>query len=113
MHELALAESVVQIITRKARAAGAERISAVRLEIGALSHVSPQALRFSFDAAARGSLADGARLEIDTVPGRAWCADCAGEVEIAARGAPCPGCGGYALAVTGGEEMRVRDMEVR
>jgi len=112
MHEMALAESVVQIVEAQARAAGAERVLSVRLEIGALSHVEPAALAFCFDAVSAGGIAAGARLDIDRSPGRGWCQDCTAEIAIDALGAPCPQCGGYKLQVSGGQEMRVKEMEV-
>lgn len=112
MHEMALAEGVFGIIEAHARRAGARRVLVVRLEIGKLSHVTPQALAFAFEAVTRGTLAEGARLEIERAPGRAWCHDCSQSVEIEALGALCPICGGTMLQVTGGEELRVRDMEV-
>lgn len=112
MHEMALAESVVEIVERQARAAEAGRITVVWLEIGALSHVMPEAMRFSFAAVSQGSLAEGARLEIERVPGKAWCHECGREIEIAALGEACPQCGGYKVQVTGGQEMRVKEMEV-
>lgn len=112
MHEMALAESVVQIVETQARAAGAEKVVVVRLEIGALSHVEPAAIEFCFGAVAAGGIAAGARLEIARSPGRGWCYDCSAEVAVDAFAAPCPACGGYRLQVTGGQEMRVRDMEV-
>ena len=52
-------------------------VRAVLLEIGALSHVEEQALRFCFDAVTRGTVADGARLDVLATPGRAWCMPCA------------------------------------
>ncbi len=112
MHEMALAESVVQIAVDQARAAGADRIVAVWLEIGQLSHVEPDAMRFCFDAVTAGTPAAGARLEIDRVPGKAWCHDCGAEVAIPRLGAECPSCGGYKLQVSGGDDMRVKEMEV-
>ncbi len=112
MHEMALAESVVQIVETQAKAAGSDKVLAVRLEIGALSHVAPEALSFCFDAVAAGSIAAGATLTIDRVPGRGWCHDCAAEVEIETLGAACPVCGGYRLQVSGGQDLRVKDMEV-
>ncbi len=112
MHEMALAESVVQIVESQARAAGAGKVLVVRLEIGALSHVEPRALAFCFEAVTAGGLAEGARLEIDRNPGRGWCHDCMTEVEITALGEACPKCGGYKLQVSGGQELRVKDIEV-
>lgn len=112
MHEMALAESVVQIVEEQARKAGAARVRAVRLEIGTLSHVEPEALAFCFDAVAAAGPAAGARLDIDRCPGRGWCYDCEKEIALEALGAPCPDCGGYKLEVVAGQELRVKDMEV-
>ena len=112
MHEMALAEGVLGIVEDHARRAGSDKVLVVRLEIGQLSHVMPEALSFAFMAVSQGTLAQDARLEIDRAPGRAWCHDCGQEVEIEALGALCPLCGGAALQVTGGEELRVKDMEV-
>jgi hydrogenase nickel incorporation protein HypA/HybF len=112
MHEMALAESMLEIVESAARKHGASRVSAVRLEIGALSHVAVDALRFCFDAVTRGSLAEGARLEIDATPGEAWCMTCGEGVPLAQVGDPCPRCGGYQLTVTRGDDMRVKDIEI-
>lgn len=112
MHEMSLAESIVQIVEDTALANGGGRVSAVRLSIGALSHVELDALRFCFDAVTRDTPAEGARLEIDTPPGRAWCLGCSSSVEIGRLGQACPLCGSHQLSVTGGEELRVADIEL-
>jgi hydrogenase nickel incorporation protein HypA/HybF len=112
MHEVALAASLVDLVVEEATAAGAREVKRITLEIGALSHVAPQALRFAFDAATAGTPAAGAALDIVEPPGQAWCMDCSKTVEIAKRGDPCPVCAGSMLLVQGGEEMRLRDMEV-
>jgi hydrogenase nickel incorporation protein HypA/HybF len=112
MHEMSLAEAVVRIVTDKARVAGAVRIRVVRLEIGALGHVEPAALSFAFEAVAPGTPAEGARLEITRAPGRARCDTCGAAVEIDRLGAACPACGAYGLTVLGGDELRVKEMEV-
>src|SRR6266545_1823499 len=105
MHEMALAESMIELVEATARGHGATRVTEVRLELGALSHVERDALTFCFDAVTRGGLADGARLTIVATPGAAWCMPCGESVAIDKRGEPCPRCGGYQLAVTAGEEM--------
>lgn len=112
MHEMALAEGVLQILEDAARAQSFARVRTVWLEIGRLSSVEPDAMRFCFDAVTRGSLADGARLEIVDVPGSGRCVSCGADVEIAARYDPCPRCGEFPVSVTGGTEMRVRELEV-
>jgi hydrogenase nickel incorporation protein HypA/HybF len=112
MHEMSLAEGIVQLIEDAARTQGFAQVRAVWLEIGRLSSVEPEALRFSFDAVTRGTLADGARLEIVYVPGSAWCLKCSRSVDLPALYEACPHCGGYQVQVTGGTEMRVKELEV-
>ena len=111
MHEMSLAEGVLQIIEEYAAQAGASRVKTVWLEIGALAGVEAEAMRFCFDAVTRGSVADGAALEIIAVPGTAWCMQCRENVDVAARFDACPRCGGYQLQVLGGTEMRVKEFE--
>jgi hydrogenase nickel incorporation protein HypA/HybF len=112
MHEMSLAESVREIVEDTARANGARRVAAVRLEIGKLSQVEIDAMRFAFDVVMRGSLAATARLDITETDGAAWCMRCSQPVVIAQRGDACPQCGSHQLQVTGGERMRVLDIEI-
>ena len=112
MHEMSLAESVREIVDDTARANAAVRVKVVRLEIGKLAQVEVEALRFAFDVVKRGSLAHDATLEIVETDGIAWCMPCGETVAIAQRGQPCPCCGSYQLQVTGGDAMRVVDLEI-
>jgi hydrogenase nickel incorporation protein HypA/HybF len=112
MHEMALAESVREIVIEAARGNGARRVSAVRLEIGKLAQVEVDAMRFAFDVVMRGSLAESARLEIVQADGSAWCMRCSKPVAIARRGNACPACDSHQLQLTGGERMRVLEIEV-
>ena len=97
---------------RPRRSNGARRVIAVRLEIGKLAQVEIEAMRFAFDVVMRGSLADAARLEIVETDGSAWCMRCSETVAIARRGDACPKCDSYQLQVTGGDRMRVMDIEI-
>ena len=112
MHEMALAESVREIVDETARSNGARCVRAVRLEIGKLAQVEIEAMRFAFDVVMRGSLAETARLEIVEADGNAWCMRCSEAVLIARRGDACPNCDSYQLQVTGGDRMRVMDIEI-
>lgn len=112
MHEVALAEGVLRIVANAASACAAQRVHTVWLEIGALAHVEPRALRFCFDAVTRGSVADGAALEIVTTPGMAWCMPCGERVPLARLGDACPRCGSHQLQIVGGEEMRVKEIGI-
>ena len=112
MHEMSLVEGVLQLIEEAARQQGFARVSTVWLEIGELSGVEPAALAFCFDAVVRGSIAQGARLEIIRLPGTGWCRACARSVPMSEVYDECPVCGGHPVQVTGGTEMRVRELEV-
>jgi len=112
MHEMSLAESVREIVEDTARAHGARRVRAVRLEIGMLAQVEIEAMRFAFDVVKRGSLADSARLDIVQSDATAWCMRCADVVVITRRGDACPRCHGAQLQVSGGDRMRVMDIEI-
>ena len=112
MHEMSLCEGVARILQETARTQGYQRVKVVWLEIGALSGVEVEAMRFSFDAVTRGTLADGAKLEIIALPGEAWCMQCSKTVPVKQRFDACPDCGSYQLQVVSGDEMRVKELEV-
>jgi hydrogenase nickel incorporation protein HypA/HybF len=112
MHEISLCEGVLQILEDNAESQGFSQVKRVWLEIGALSGVDPEAMRFGFDAVMKGSLADGAVLEIIELPGNAWCLPCSKSVAVKARYDACPECGSHQLQVTGGDEMRIKELEV-
>lgn len=112
MHEMSLAEGVLGVVQDAAREHAPCTVRIVRLEIGALAAVECEALRFAFEVVKRGSVADAATLDIVHVPGVAWCMQCSRSVAIAERGDVCPDCGSYQLQVTGGDAMRVRELEL-
>ncbi|MCU7945829.1 MAG: hydrogenase maturation nickel metallochaperone HypA [Candidatus Thiodiazotropha sp. (ex Cardiolucina cf. quadrata)] len=112
MHEMSLCEGVLLALEENASSQGYKRVKTVWLEIGALSGVEPEAMYFGFDVVMNETLADGARLEIIHLPGEAWCMQCSQSVQVSARYEACPECGSYQLHVTGGEEMRIKELEV-
>jgi hydrogenase nickel incorporation protein HypA/HybF len=108
MHELSIANGIVEIC---AEHAGDARVTRVRLEIGQLSAVMPDAVRFCFDVCARNTVVEGAALEIIETPGRAVCRDCGCEVALVQLVGRCV-CGSANLRVIAGEELKIREMEV-
>ncbi len=112
MHEMSLTESVVEILREEARRQGFSRVKTVWLEIGALGGVEPEAMEFCFDVVTRGTLAEGARLEIIRTPGRGYCLDCGEESPLEERFGACPKCGGNHMQMTGGDQLRVKELEV-
>jgi len=96
----------------EAKKQSARKVTRVFLDIGALSPVDPEALRFCFDAVTAGTLAEGAGLEIDRVPGAGWCVDCSKTVPLTERFGACPECGHYRVQMTAGDDLRIREMEI-
>ncbi|MBL8566856.1 MAG: hydrogenase maturation nickel metallochaperone HypA [Hyphomicrobiaceae bacterium] len=112
MHEMAICESIRRTLEEQAAVHAFQRIGRVSLEIGPLSGVEVEALRFGFDVVMRGSIAEGAVLDIVECSAAAWCMQCAETVPIARRFDACPRCGSHQLQVTAGEEMRIKELEV-
>lgn len=112
MHEMSLCEGIMQCIEDNAREEQYRHVRRVRLEVGQFACIEPDALRFCFDVVSRNTVAEGAELEIMTVWASTWCLACAGPVAITERHAPCPDCGSYQLQSQGGDELRIKDLEV-
>jgi hydrogenase nickel incorporation protein HypA/HybF len=108
MHELGITQEIVAIA---ADHAGGGRVRRVVVEIGRLTAVLPDSVRFCFDICAEGTPVQGATLEIIEVPGRARCRRCAGEQSFDQAYGLCS-CGSSELDWLAGEELRVRRVEV-
>jgi hydrogenase nickel incorporation protein HypA/HybF len=108
MHELAIMEGVIETISERA---GDRRVATVRLEIGRLTGVVPNALRFCFEVCARGTILETASLEIAEIPGRAHCAHCGADRQIESFADFCP-CGGINMQVIAGQELRLKNLEL-
>jgi hydrogenase nickel incorporation protein HypA/HybF len=112
MHEMALAESVLNIIEENALSQHFQRVRTVILEIGKLSAVEANAMRFCFEAVTRNTLADGADLQIIETEGAAICLNCNATVVMEERYGLCPQCNSPHLRITAGNQMRVKDLVV-
>jgi hydrogenase nickel incorporation protein HypA/HybF len=112
MHEMSLAEGVLQLVGEAAVREGAQQVKLVVLEIGRLSSVEPEALRFCFAAVTRGTIAQDAALEIIDIPGAGTCIACGATVPMTEQWGECPACGGGFLQPSAGTEMRVREIEI-
>ena len=108
MHELAITESVVQAVTERLPDA---TVRCVYLEIGALSGVVPDSVRFCFDLVTEGTNLAGAKLEISQPSARCQCGDCGREFAPDGPIPMCP-CGSAAVAVLSGDELRITAVEV-
>jgi len=109
MHELAITQSVVDMVVDKT---AGRRVTSVRLQIGTLAGVVADAMRFCFDVAAAGTPLDGATLVIDETPGRAACRTCGAEFDVDDLILLCP-CGSADVAVLTGRELLVTSVELQ
>ena len=105
-------QSALSLALEQARQAGAIRIHEIRLRIGALSGVVPDALEFAFEALVPGTAAEGARLAVDHVPARFWCATCKREFEAQDLFSDCPDCHTPSGELRAGREMEVASLEI-
>jgi hydrogenase nickel incorporation protein HypA/HybF len=112
MHEMSIAESIRSIVQDASVKQGFKRATEVHLEIGALAGIEIEALSFCIDVVFKGSVADGAKVILESVPGKGFCMACADTVQINALFDACPRCAGYQVQATGGTEMRVKNLLV-
>ncbi|MFE3323601.1 hydrogenase maturation nickel metallochaperone HypA [Streptomyces sp. NPDC059176] len=112
MHEMSIALAVVDQVEEAARSHGVSAVRTVRLQVGELAGVVPDALGFSFELACAGTVLEGAELITEPVPGRARCAPCADEWAV---GMPprlrCPVCGEATAELVAGRELRITGVE--
>ncbi len=113
MHELAIAESIVEGVTQHALECKAQRVTSVRLQIGEATGIVDDSLAFSFEMITNlEPLLAGARLVIERVPHRARCRHCNKEFDVIHFIAQCPDCETWDIDVISGMELRVLDMEI-
>ncbi|MFL5927834.1 MAG: hydrogenase maturation nickel metallochaperone HypA [Gaiellaceae bacterium] len=109
MHELSIADAIVQICCDNA--AGGT-VAKVEVKIGRLRQVVPDALRFAFELVSEGTPVDGAELEIIAVPARVACRACAAETETGSFPLACARCRSVDVEVVAGEELYVESLEI-
>jgi hydrogenase nickel incorporation protein HypA/HybF len=110
MHELGLCSSIVDAVERRA---GERPVRRVRVRVGRLHHVHPEAFAQSFAVAASGTVAEGANAELVLLPVRARCADCGALFEADDIPVLCESCGGSGVELVGGDELVLESIEYR
>jgi len=109
MHELSIAEALVQIATR--HAAG-RRVTKVEVKVGQLRQVVPSALELAFELVAAGTPAEGSKLELEQVVAEGRCRGCGAETLMSGFPLACADCGGLDVDVIAGEELSVEALEL-
>ena len=109
MHELSIAQSLVEIADRHA---GGRRVTRVEVKVGRLRQVVPDALGFAFELVSQGTPVEGAELVLEDVPAVGTCGSCGSDTPLPELPLACRRCGSFDVEVTQGEELRVEALEI-
>ena len=112
MHELAVCQALIGQVERVARDNGARRVLSVTLAIGPLSGVEPKLLEHAYPLAAAGTVAEDARLVIETVAVQVRCRKCRAETAVAPNRLLCGTCNDWQVDVIAGDEMLLQRVEI-
>ncbi|MEA5618238.1 hydrogenase maturation nickel metallochaperone HypA [Cronbergia sp. UHCC 0137] len=108
MHELGITQNIIAIVSEHAQG---QKVEKVVLEIGKLSAIMPEAVKFCFDICAQGTIVEGAILEIIEITGMAKCRQCGATIVLEKPFGVCK-CGSVQLDLITGEELKIKEIEV-
>jgi hydrogenase nickel incorporation protein HypA/HybF len=112
MHELSVTQEILDIAVNKARESNAVRITTINLVVGEISSVVDDCLQFYFEFMAKGTLAEGAKLNFQRVPLQVKCRLCGESFTPSAEPWTCPACQKWDAEITGGNEFYIDNIEV-
>src|SRR5437588_12334725 len=113
MHELSIAQSIVEAVEAKATECNAAHVKSVRLKIGEASSIVTDSLTFCFEMlTSLDPTLTGAQLLIDSVPHRARCRHCAKDFSVINFVAQCPTCQEWSSEIVSGTELQILEMEI-
>jgi hydrogenase nickel incorporation protein HypA/HybF len=112
MHELSIAQNIVEIIRKQVPEQEWNLVSTVRLKIGKAAGVLPDSLEFSFQVITSGTPLCNSRLKIESVPFRFHCISCNTIGENEAGFTVCDKCGSTDTKIISGMELQVDEIEI-
>lgn len=112
MHELSVCQGMLSQLRAIAAEHGARAVTAVTVQVGALSGVEPELLAQAFGIASAGSIADGACLQLETLPIRVHCERCGAESDASANRLLCAACGDWHTRLVSGDELLLASVEL-
>ncbi len=112
MHELAITQSMLDVVLEQAQKANARRVEKINLIIGEMTGVVDECVRFYFDLLSKGTIAEGATLSFKMVPTTARCRRCDKSFELKEFDWVCPHCSNKSMEIIAGQELFVESIEV-
>lgn len=112
MHEMSIAQSLVDILTEEMARHGAGVLKSVRLHIGQLSAIVPESLSFCFEVITKGTHMEGAKLVMDIIPLKGVCKQCHKDFQIKDYAFVCPHCESTEIETVAGQDLSIVEMEV-
>jgi hydrogenase nickel incorporation protein HypA/HybF len=112
MHEMSIAQSLIDILQEEMTRHQATVLKSVRLNVGELSAIVPESLSFCFEVATKDTHMEGAQLIMDVIPLRGACRDCQHEFDIKDYAFECPKCKGTNIDTLSGQDLSIVEMEV-
>jgi len=112
MHEMGVAQNIVDIAVAAAQKEGAQKITRINMIAGELRGIVPMQLSFCFGIVAKDTIASGAYLNIEEVLVTAHCENCNSDFSVEEYQYVCPKCGSAKIQLTGGTELRIKDIEI-
>ncbi|MDC0835028.1 hydrogenase nickel incorporation protein HypA [Leptolyngbya valderiana BDU 20041] len=112
MHEVGIMERTLEIAIDRAKSSGATTIHRLKMRVGVLSGVVPEALNFAFDVVSEGTIAQNATFEIEKIPARCHCPQCQTDFQPEDIVFECPNCHRITSKVISGKELELSSMEV-
>jgi hydrogenase nickel incorporation protein HypA/HybF len=112
MHELAVTQGILDISLRHAEQANAKRIVDINLVIGQFSSIVDDSVQFYWDIVAQDTIAQGAVLHFNRIPGEMTCETCGHTFKPDDETFACPSCSSSKVRITKGEEFQVESIDV-
>jgi hydrogenase nickel incorporation protein HypA/HybF len=112
MHELAVTQSILEIVEKHAKAAGASQVTDIHLTIGDLSSIVDDSVQFYWEIITAGTLCEHTRLHFNRIKAKIRCLECMTEYTLDHDLTPCPNCGSNQIKILSGEEFQVESIEI-
>lgn len=113
MHELSIAQSIIQLAEQQARRNNASEIEEIELEIGSLSGVEIHSLEFALQSSVKGTLLSNSRIIRHDIVAEGRCGDCEKVFSVDTLFSPCPYCQSYCVKIIKGKELRIKSIVIK